>query len=128
MKWWDFFRLFSYSFTDDPLTRREKRDFSGAGISQPDAMPDVRAGADGSWGGGRGAVRLRDSNDFVDLSTVTNRIHRYKEYERLRNIAEIETAMTVFADETCLVGETKISTPAYGFKSIEWLTKNLADE
>ena len=128
MKWWDFFRLFSYSFTDDPLTRREKRDFSGAGISQPDAMPDVRAGADGSWGGGRGSVRLRDSNDFVDLSTVTNRIHRYKEYERLRNIAEIETAMTVFADETCLVGETKISTPAYGFKSIEWLTKNLADE
>jgi hypothetical protein len=91
-------------------------------------MPDVRAGADGSWGGGRGTIRLRDSNDFVDLSTVTNRIHRYREYDRLRNVAEIEMAMTVFADEACFSGDTLVATPSYGFKSLKWLTENMAGQ
>jgi hypothetical protein len=97
MAWWDFFRVFSYAFTDDPLSRRNNRNMSGAGVSQVDAIPDIRSGAEGTSGGaGTGSVRLRDTNDFVDLSTVTNRIHRYKEYERLRNMAEIETGHDCF--------------------------------
>lgn len=128
MAWWDFFKVFSYAFTDDPVTRKNNQDYANAGYSQPDAMPDIRAGQEGSYGGGGGAIRLRDTQDFVDLSTVTNRIHRYKEYERLRNMAEIEMAMTVFADETCFAGSTKIETPTYGQKSIKWLAENLADE
>jgi hypothetical protein len=33
------------------------------------------------------------NEDFVDLSTVPHTNSRYKEYERLRHVAEIETAM-----------------------------------
>lgn len=129
MAWWDFFKVFTYAFTEDPLTKSSHRDFGGAGVSQPDAVPDLRGGQDGSWGGGgRGAIRLRDTNDFVDLSTVTNRIHRYKEYERLRNMPEIEMAMTVFADEACLSGETKVATPSHGLVTLKWLAENFKDE
>lgn len=120
--WWDYFKLFTYAFTEDPLSKRRQRDLSGAGISQDGAMPDIRAGQDGTFGEGRGSIRLRDTNDFVDLSTVTNRVHRYKEYERLRNMPEIEMAMTVFADETCLAGETLVATP-HGYKAIKDLAK-----
>lgn len=118
MAWWDFFKVFTYAFADDPLTKRNRKEDAGAGHSQIDAIPDIRAGQDGTWGGGKGSVRLRDTNDFVDLSTVTNRIHRYKEYERLRNMAEIEMAMTVFADEACFAGDTKVATP-HGFRTLE---------
>lgn len=127
MAWWDFFKTFTYAFRKDPLSKRRQVDLTGAGISQPDAIPDIRAAQDGTWGGGRGTIRLRDTNDFVDLSTVTNRIHRYKEYERLRNVAEIEMAMTVFADETCLHGNTKIATP-YGWKTIKELAEENPEE
>lgn len=123
MAWWDFFKVFSYAFTEDPLTKRSHRDMGGAGISQPDAIPDIRAGQDGSWGGGGGAIRLRDTNDFVDLSTITNRVHRYKEYERLRNMPEIEMAMTVFADEACFAGDTPVMTP-HGTKTLKDLAEN----
>lgn len=128
MAWWDFFKVFTYAFTEDPLTKRSHRDMGGAGTSQPDAIPDIRGGQDGFSGGGRGSVRLRDTNDFIDLSTVTNRIHRYKEYERLRNMAEIETAMTVFADEACFAGDTKVETPTYGTVTLRWLAENKANE
>lgn len=128
MAWWDFFKVFSYAFAEDPLSQRRLQDLRGAGVSQPDAMPDIRAGADGSWGGGRGTIRLRDSNDFVDLSTVTNRIHRYREYDRLRLVAEIEMAMTVFADEACFSGDTIVSTPTYGPRTMKWLADNMANE
>jgi hypothetical protein len=129
MAWYDFFKLFTRAFQNDPLAQRDGRDFPNAGVSQPDAMPDVRAMADGTLGG-RGSVRLRDTNEMVDLSTVTNRLHRYKEYERLRNMPEIEMAMTVFADEACLAGDTRIATPAYdgGFRTLEWLAENKKDE
>lgn len=120
--WWDYFRLFTYAFSSDPLSRRQQRDATGAGISQDGAIPDIRAGGDGTFGEGRGSIRLRDTNDFVDLSTVTNRMHRYQEYERLRNMPEIEMAMTVFADETCLAGETLVATP-HGYKAIKDLCK-----
>ncbi len=123
-----FYRVFTYHFTDDPLTRKRERDYESAGASQPEGIQDIRAGADGSWGGGGGSIRLRDTNDFVDLSTVTNRIHRYKEYERLRGMAEIESAMTVFADETCFAGFTPVMTPTYGAKTLKWLAENLANE
>lgn len=109
--WWDYFRIFSYAFTEDPLSKFKHRDMSGAGISQSGAIPDLRAGQDGTFGEGRGTVRLRDTNDFVDLSTVTNRIHRCKEYERLRIMPEIEMAMAVFADEACVSGDTLVATP-----------------
>ena len=128
MAWWDFFKVFTYVFTEDPLAKRSKRDEGGAGTSSPEGMPDLRAGQDGFSSGGRGSVRLRDTNDFIDLSTVTNRIHRYKEYERLRNMAEIEMAMTVFADEACMAGDTIIETPTYGKVTLKWLTENLKDE
>ena len=122
MAWWDFFKVFTYAFTDGPLAQRNRKEMGGAGHSQPDAIPDIRAGQDGTWGGGRGSIRLRDTNDFVDLSTVTNRIHRYKEYERLRNMAEIEMAMTVFADEACFAGDTKVATP-HGFRTLKELVE-----
>lgn len=125
--WADFFKVFTYAFTDDPVSKRSRRDLGGAGVSQPDAIPDVRAGQDGSWGGGSGTLRLRDTNDFVDLSTVTNRVHRYKEYERLRNMAEIEHAMTVFADEACFAGTTKVATP-HGFRTLKELAENEKDK
>lgn len=122
--WWDFFKIFQYAFTDDPLSNRGRNTFTGAGVSQVDAIPDLRAGNEGTVGGaGTGSIRLRDTNDFVDLSTVTNRIHRYKEYERLRNMAEIEMAMTVFADETCFAGDTKVSTP-HGHRTLKDLAEN----
>jgi hypothetical protein len=109
MAWWDFFKVWTYAFTDDPISRSRAKGYSGAGFSQSEAIPDNRSGMDGNFGSaGAGSIRLRDTNDFVDLSTVTNRIHRYKEYERLRNMAEIEMAMTVFADEACLSGPQKL--------------------
>lgn len=126
MAWWDFFKVWTYAFTDDPISQRRFREPTGAGISQIDAIPDMRAGADGSMGGGGGAIRLRDTNDFVDLSTVTNRIHRYKEYERLRNMCEIEMAMTVFADEACLAGTTKVATP-HGYRTLRELAETEQD-
>lgn len=126
MAWWEFFKVFTYAFTDGPLDKRGRRELAGAGVSQPEALPDARAGMDGSFGGGTGAIRLRDTNDFVDLSTVTNRIHRYKEYERLRNMAEIEMAMTVFADEACFSGDTKVATP-HGFRTLKELAETEKD-
>ena len=102
--WADLYKIWNYSFEMDPLERRAKRNIPTAGTTIPDAMP--QPGQDGSMtGGGSGTVRLRDSQDFIDLSTITNRSSRYKEYERLRNVAEIEMAMEIYADEACQIGE-----------------------
>jgi hypothetical protein len=123
MPWWDFYKLWTYTFEKGPLEKRRERqrDMAGAGIGIPEAIPDLRGEA---WGGGsQGQVRLHASNEFVDLQSVTNRISRYREYERLRNVAEIEMAMTVMADEACVVGNTKISTVFDGFRTIRWLTE-----
>lgn len=125
--WTDIFKIFTYAFKNDPLTTASRKDAVGAGVNQPDSIPDIRQ--DGSfWGGNRGMIRLRDSNDFIDLSTITNRQSRYKEYERLRNVPEIEMAMTLYADEACLGGDTKISTVLYGEKTIKWIYENLKDQ
>jgi hypothetical protein len=102
MPWWDFYKVWTYNFEKGPLQKRRdlEKMLTGAGVGVPEAIPDLRGEA---WGGGpRGFVRLHDSNDFVDLSTVTNRLSRYKEYERLRNVAEIEMAITVIAEEACV--------------------------
>jgi hypothetical protein len=125
--WYDYYKSFTYAFRDDPIAqRRGEKDFPGVGVSQPDAVPDIRG--DGSfWGGGRGMIRLRDSNDFIDLSSVTNRQSRYKEYERLRNVAEIETALNIFADESCVGGDTKVATP-FGFFTIKELAEQKKPE
>lgn len=121
MAWWDFYKLWTYQFEKGPIEKRgyENSQATGAGITVPDAMPDLRGEP---WSGGsKGQIRLYDSNDFIDLSTVTNRQSRYKEYERLRNVPEIEMAMTVISDEACVAGETRISTLFEGFVTIEKL-------
>ena len=125
--WADIFKLFTYAFTKNALERRGDKYLTGAGVRSADAIPDIRA--DGSyWGGGRGVVALRDSKDFLDLSTVVNRSARYKEYERLRNVAEIEMVMNCFADEACVGENTIIPTPLYGPVSIKWLEKHKKGE
>ena len=121
MAWWDFYKLWTYQFEQGPIEKKtfNNSQLTGAGVTVPDAMPDLRGEL---WSGGtRGQIRLHDSNDFIDLSTVTNRQSRYKEYERLRNVAEIEMAMTVIADEACVAAETKIATLFEGYVSIEKL-------
>jgi len=125
MAWNDILKIWKWATADDPLGRRERsRNIEGAGVAVPEAMPDLRS--DGGYlSGGKGSsvVQLRDSSDFIDLSSVTNRQNRYKEYDRLRSVAEIETALTVFADESCVTGDTEVATP-FGFFTIEQLTKD----
>lgn len=122
--WADFFRLFSYSSEPDPLSRRkDPRQFTSAGIGQPEAL-----GADvNSAQVSGGMSSYRQTNDMIDTTTLSNRAMRYKEYERLRNVPEIEMAMTVFSDEACVAGNTKIATP-FGFITIKELTEKRADE
>jgi hypothetical protein len=120
MAWWDFYKLWTYQFEKGPLERLDKGEVTGAGIVVPDAMPDLRGDA---YAATQAQIRLHDSNDFIDLSTVTNRQSRYKEYERLRSVAEVEMAMTVISDEACIAGSTKISTLFDGPKPIWWLTE-----
>lgn len=112
MEWFNILKLWTFATQPDAVSRRNRgRSLPSAGVTSPDAIPDIRA--DGSfWGGGRGQViRLRDSTDFIDLSSVTNRQSRYKEYERLRSTVEIETAMDVYSDEMCVSGDTVVMTP-----------------
>lgn len=115
--WTDFFKIFQFSSEPDPLAqRKDPRQFTSAGISQPEAL-----GADiqnGQVSGGMSSYR--QTNDMIDTTTLSNRAMRYKEYERLRNVPEIEMAMTVFADEACVAGDTKIATP-FGFITIKEL-------
>lgn len=120
--WWNLFNIFSYAFAPDPLTLKRKKEPRGAAFTNPEAI-EPRQGTDAI---GSSSVRLRQTNDLVDISTVTNRLHRYKEYERLRNMAEIETAMTVFADEACVSGETQVATP-HGFREIAEISRNEKD-
>ena len=115
MAWWDFYKLWTYQFEKGPIERMDTAQMTGAGVVVPDAMPDLRGD---SYGASQSQLRLYDSNDFIDLSTVTNRQSRYKEYERLRSVAEVEMAMTVIADEACISGDTRISTLFDGPRTI----------
>ena len=127
--WSDFFKIFSYQFTPDPYSRRAStRDLTGAGVTQPDAIPTM--GPDGNMQGGGGdnrLVRFRDTNEMIDLSSVSNRQARYKEYQRLLGVPEIDRALTVFADEACLAGWTRVQTP-HGEFTIEHLAKTRAND
>lgn len=121
--WSDFFRLFTYASEQDPLSKaKDPTQLQGAGITQPDAMGLDFAGTGSSIG-----PNLRESTDLIDTTSLTNRAMRYKEYERLRNIPEIEMAMTVFSDEACVVGDTKVATP-FGFISIKELSETKGEE
>jgi len=122
--WSDFFKLFTYATEKDPLSaRKDPKNFGTAGISQPEAL-----GTDFQSGGGPGGqTSYRQTNDMIDTTTLSNRSMRYKEYERLRNVPEIEMAMTVFADEACVAGDTKIATP-FGFTTIKELAEKRAEE
>jgi intein/homing endonuclease len=125
--WADMYKLFNFAYRPDPISRKaNQKAIDGVGVTQPDAIPDIRA--DNFWGGGsRGALRLRDSNDFIDLSSVTNRQSRYKEYERLLYVSEIDAALTIFADECCVAGDTQVSTP-FGFPTIKELAETKKPE
>jgi len=126
MAWYDFYKLFSYSFEEDPQTKAAKsRDFSGAGFAGPDVIPFMRQ--DGQFGSG-GTGSLRVGTDMVDMSSVSTRAGRYKEYERLRSIPEIEQVMTVIADEACVTGDTLVNTLADGLKPIKWLAENKKED
>ena len=122
MAWYDYFKLFTYGFQRDPYSKsQDPKNLTGAGVSQPDALQAM--GGDDVAAGSQGLMAYRQSNDMIDTTTLTNRSGRYKEYERLRNIPEIETVMTVISDEACVSASTKIATP-FGFKTI----KELVDE
>jgi hypothetical protein len=122
MAWYDYFKLFTYGFQRDPYSKsQDPKNLTGAGVSQPDALQTM--GGDDVAAGAQGLMAYRQSNDMIDITTLTNRSGRYKEYERLRNIPEIETVMTVISDEACVSASTKIATP-FGFKTI----KELVDE
>ena len=122
--WSDFFKLFTYAGEQDPLSKiKDSRQFQGAGIAQPEAIGvDFAAGGPNS-----GMSSFRQTTDMIDTTTLTNRSMRYKEYERLRNVPEIEMAMTVFSDEACVSGDTKVATP-FGFISIKELAESKGDE
>jgi len=118
----DIYKLFYYATKQGPLQATEDDGVESVGVTSQDARWDIR---NNMWGGAQSPMRIQtsDSNDFIDLSTVTNRKSRYKEYERLENIPEIHTALNTYADEACLAASTKIATP-FGFFTI----KELVDE
>ena len=121
MAWSDIFKIFTYSFEPDPVSRQGRENAQGAGITQPDAMPDLRKDSAFS---GSGSVSLRESSDLVDVNSAGNRQSRYKEYDKLRSIAEVEMAMTVLADETCVSADTLVSTLFNGLVPIKTLADN----
>ena len=126
--WANFYKTFTYAFSDDPISKKiSTRDIVGAGIQNPDSVPSISP--DGGFYGTQDQrlVRFRESNDFIDLSTISNRMSRYKEYERLRSMPEIESVLNVYADEACLSGNTKISTP-FGEKTIKELHETKKDQ
>lgn len=128
MAWQDYYRIFNYSFEQDPKTKANKSNqASGAGIGGPDVIPNIRSN-DSYFGESGNIKQLRIGTDLIDISSTSNRSARYKEYERLRTVPEIEQVMTTIADEACISGDTLINTLYYGLKSIEWLTKYKKNE
>jgi len=123
----DIYKLFYYATRQGPLEALEDDDsIESVGVTSPDAKWDIR---NAYWGGTQSPMRIQiaDSQDFIDLSTVTNRKARYKEYDRLEDTPEIHTALNTFADESCLAGETKIATP-FGFIPIKTLAEEKATD
>lgn len=123
MNWWKFYQIFQRHDTSDPLSssRFDTSMAQGAGIVGIDTIPDLRGGG---FTGAQSPLRisLEGSADFIDMTSVTGRTARYKEYDRLQMTAEIETALNTFADEACLGGDTLVATP-FGFISIAELAE-----
>ncbi len=125
--WVSFFKLFSYALdTKGPLEKKKDvRRFGGAGNTQHDAI-DLR-NSDGFTAGANSFIRVQ--NDLVDMTSTNNRVNRYKEYDRLTaSIPEIDMAMTVFADEACIAGQTEIATVFHGLQRIDWITEHKKNE
>lgn len=118
--WSDFFKLFQNSSEKDPLSNlKDPKNFTNAGVTQPEALGITsQSGLQGS---------LRDSTSMIDTTSLLQRGMRYKEYERLRTVPEIEMAMTVFSDEACVSGNTKVATP-FGFVTIKELAEKKPDD
>ena len=84
MAWYDLYKLWTYATAKDPQSHKRDQDFGGAGVTQPDAVPDIRA--DGSfWGGGRGKIQtissicLRLRTDRVDIENMSD----FKTWQKL---------------------------------------------
>lgn len=122
--WSDFYKLFAYAGEKDPLAKKiDKRNLTGAGVIQPDAIPRM----DGETALGNNLVSLRETSDMVDLQSINGRIGRLMEYERIRSIPEVEMVITTISDEACLAGPTPVITP-FGPISIEELTRTKSPE
>jgi len=122
MAWYDYFKLFNFTFRKDGTGNV----VSGGGVTQPDVIQSSMIGDESMPQGG--GISYRDTREMIDTTTLNNRTSRYREYERLRNLPEIETVMNVVSDEACVSGNTKIATP-FGFKTIEDLVnKNAPNE
>lgn len=122
--WTDLFKLFTYAGAKDSLSRRrDDVNLTGAGITQPDAV-SVYGNELAPTGGNM--INLRQTYDMIDTTILSNRLQRYKEYERLLNIPEIDRAMNVISDEACVAGTTKIATP-HGYVEIQKLAQNFSD-
>ena len=122
MAWTDLFKRFQYATEKDPIAALSEPEKAQAGFSQMATMPDLRNSEGGLPGG------FRQTNESIDLTSVQNRKHRYKEYQRLRAIPEVERALEIFADETCVGENTIVETVAHGPKTIRWLCENITDE
>jgi len=120
MAWWDIYKTWNYNLSRDPLNQQSIEDRAiGGGLTSPGGVPDIRD----QNVGGMTDTNFRQSNDFIDLQTVEDRLSRYKEYERLLSVPEVEMALTVIADEACIAGNTMISTLFDGYRTISWLEK-----
>lgn len=122
MPWYDFFKIFNYAFTQDPLSlKKDTRSLPSAGHSTIDNFPNLKG--DVSTSGTNSMIRVQ--NDLIDQNTTANRTNRYKEYDRLvASVPEIDMAMTVFADEACVAASTEIETVFHGPVRIDELVKN----
>lgn len=125
MPWQNIFKIFTYAFESDPQSAITKNQVSGAGISQPDVVPNIRQDGNLAYDSKQ---MVRIAGEFIDLTTITSRSARLKEYERLRSIPEIEQAMQVIADEACVAGDTIVETLFDGPKTIKWLAENKKEE
>lgn len=122
--WTDFFKLFSYAGAEDSLSKlNNKSNLTGAGSMTGDS-PNLYGN---TVDVGAGTTNLRQTYDMIDTTLLSNRKQRYKEYERLRNIPEIEMAMNLIADEACVSGNTMVATP-HGFFSIKKLAEDHKDD
>lgn len=129
MPWWsDIYRLWDYVSRQDPYSKKKSiKEPEGVAITQRDIMPYIRD----NFNGDRGSIPVQgtlSSNDWIDLSTVQNRTNRYKEYEKIKySTAEVNTAVTIFADEACVSGNTNVITP-FGPIPIKYLAEHKAEE